>query len=47
MVAIAAGPGFLVLGLGIVSAPFSFVTLGVSIAAVVGASHWEATRSRQ
>ena len=47
MVVIAVGPGLLVLGLGIVSAPFFLLTLGVSIAAVVGVSHWEATRSRQ
>lgn len=47
MVAIAVGPGFLVLGLGIVSAPFFLVTLGVSIATVVGVSYWEASRSRQ
>ena len=47
MVAIAVGPSFLVLGLGIVSAPFFLVTLGVSIATVVGVSYWEASRSRQ
>jgi hypothetical protein len=47
MVVIAVVPGLLVLGLGIVSAPFFLLTLGVSIAAVVGVSHWEVSRSRQ
>jgi len=47
MVAIAVGPGLLLLGLGIVSAPFFLLTLGVSIGTVMGLSHWEASRSRE
>jgi len=47
MVAIAVGPALLLLGLGIVSAPFFLMTLGVSIGTVVGLSHWEASRSRE
>jgi hypothetical protein len=47
MVAIAVWPGLLLLGLGIVSAPFFLLTLGVSIGTVMGLSHWEASRSRE
>lgn len=47
MVAIAVGPGLLLFGLGIVSAPFFLLTIGVSIGTVVGLSHWEASRSRE
>ena len=47
MVAIAVGPGLLLLGLSIISAPFFLLTLGVSIGTVMGLSHWEASRSRE
>ncbi|HEX4967908.1 MAG TPA: hypothetical protein VFV44_05275 [Nitrospiraceae bacterium] len=47
MVTIAVGPGLLLFGLGMVSAPFFFLTIGISIATVIGLSHWEASRSRQ
>ena|SRR5262249_13160540 len=47
MVTIAVGPGLLLFGLGIVSAPFFLLTVGVSIATAVGVSHWEASRSRE
>ena len=47
MVSIAVGPGLLLFVLGIVSAPFFLLTIGVSIGTVVGLSHWEASRSRE
>ena len=47
MVAIAVGPAILLLGLGLVSVPFFLMTLGGSIATVIGLSHWEASRSRE
>jgi len=47
MVSIAVGPGLLLFGLGIVSAPFFLLTIGVSIGTVVGLSYWEASRSRE
>ncbi len=47
MVAIAVRPGLLLFELGIVSAPFFLLTVGVSIATAVGVSHWEASRSRE
>jgi hypothetical protein len=47
MVAIAVGPGLLLLGLGLVSAPLFLLTLILSIGTVMGLSHWEASRSRE
>jgi hypothetical protein len=47
MVTIAVGPGLLLFGLGMVSAPFFLLTIGISIATVIGLSDWEASRSRE
>jgi hypothetical protein len=43
IVTIAVGPGLLLFGLGMVSAPFFLLTIGISIATVIGLSHWEAS----
>ena len=46
-VAIAVGPVFVLLQLGVVSVPFVIAVLIASICALVGLSHWEASRSRE
>ena len=46
-VALAVGPVFILLQLGVVLVPLVIAALIASICALVGLSHWEASRSRE
>ena len=46
-VAVAVGPGFALLSLGILSVPLLATVLFASVAVLVAVSHWEASRSRE